>query len=101
MTPAAVRAEVWRVIVHQLDVGDETGACEQALDQVVAKQRVRGEPVLERFAEHVDLVNSLTREDSLAEKVLIDVRHRARVDVEPGLAGVERPEPASSPPTRC
>ena len=60
----------------------------------MAEQRVRREPVLERFAERVDLVDPLAREDSLAEEVLVDVRHRAGVDVEPGLARVERCQPA-------
>src|SRR4029450_2793857 len=91
---AAVRAEIRGIVFYQLDVRDETCPCKHALDEVMAQQRVRRKPPLERFAERVDLVDAFARETALAEQILIHVRDRPCVDVETDVPGVETGETA-------
>src|SRR4029450_8255780 len=67
--------------------------CKHALDEVMAQQRDRRKPPLERFAERVDLVDAFARETALAEQILIDVRDPPCVDVETDVPGVETGEP--------
>ncbi|MEI9981161.1 MAG: hypothetical protein WDN23_19565 [Edaphobacter sp.] len=78
------------VVVDDFDVGDEAGAGVGAFDEVVREERVTGEAAVEDLLEDADLVDAFAGEDALAEEVLIDVGDGAGVDVEAGLAGVER-----------
>ena len=80
------------VVVDDLDVGDEAGADVSALDEIVREQGVAGEAAVEHLVQDADVVDALAGEDAFAEEVLIDVRDGAGVDVEAGLAGVERSE---------
>ena len=75
---------VRRELVEQLDVGHQAGAGEDALEQVVAEQRVLGHPVGQRRLEGVDVVDPLAGEAALAEQVLVDVGDRGRVRVDAG-----------------
>ena len=66
---------VRRVVVDQLDVGDEPGARVEALEQVVAEQRVLRHAAGERGLERIDVVDPLADVAALVKQVLIDVGH--------------------------
>ena len=78
---------VGRELVEQLDVGDQAGPGEDALEQVVAEQRVLGHAVGQRRLERVDVVDPLAGEAALAEQVLVDVGDGDGVRVDAGRAG--------------
>src|SRR5690606_40938393 len=59
-----------RVVLDQLDVGDEGRARQRAFDQVVAEHGILGDAVLERRFHGVDVVKPLAGEGALAEQVL-------------------------------
>ena len=86
--PARVGQHVRRVVVDDLDVGDERGPRVNALEQIVREQRVLGHAAFERRHERVDVVEALAGEDALAEQILVDVRHRGRVRIDAGVAGI-------------
>ena len=89
MLPPGMGQDARRIVVHQLDIGDQRRAGVDPLEQVVREQRVLGHPPLERRAEGVDVIEPLAGEDPLAEEILIGVRHRRGVGVDAGMAGVE------------
>ena len=89
MLPPRVRQHARRVVVDQLDVGDERDARVQPFEQVVRQQRVLRDRVLERGDEGVDVVQALAGEDAFAEQVLIGVGDRRRVRVDAGVARIE------------
>ena len=76
-----------RIVLGQLDVGDEAGTCVRALEQVVAEDAIRRQPARQREAERVDVIDPLADERAFAEQVLVDVGDRARVRIDAGLAG--------------
>ncbi len=86
MLTAIIGAEVGRVVVNQIDIAQQCDPGIRALDQVVAKQRIRGEAALQHRAHHVHLVNAFACEAAFAEQVLVDVGHGARINVETGFA---------------
>ena len=77
-------------LVEQLDVGHEPGPREDALEQVVAQQRVLGHAVRHRRCERVDVVDPLAGEAALAEQVLVHVGDGGGVGVDPGRPGEAR-----------
>ena len=87
MLPSGCDQVVRRELVEQLDVGHQAGACEHALEQVVAEQRVVGDPVVQRGGERVDVVDPLAGEAALLEEVLVDVRDGGRIRVDAGGPG--------------
>src|SRR5690348_16054142 len=92
MLAARVGAVVRGVVVDDFDVGGESSARVGAFDEVVAEERVAGEALLEHGVERVNLVDALSGEAAFGVKVLVDVRDGAGVNIDSGLAGVERGE---------
>ena len=88
MLPARVRQDVRRIVVDDFDVGDERGPRVDALEQIVREQRVLRHAAVERRHEGVDVVEALAGEDAFAEQILIHVRHRGRVRIDAGVAGI-------------
>ena len=86
---ARVGEDARRVIVHDLDVGDEGGARVEPLEEVVREQGVLGHASLEGRDERVHVVEPLAGEDPLGEEVLVGVGDRGRVGVDAGVPGVE------------
>ncbi len=78
-----------RVVVDDLDVGDQRGARMQPFEEIVRQQRVLGHPSFERGPERVDVVETLAGEDAFLEEVLVHVRDGGRVGVDAGVPGVE------------
>src|SRR6185436_17192728 len=82
--PAAhVGAVARRIVLVELDVGDEPRSRIASLEQVVTQDAVLRKPALEHALEHFDVVDALADERTLAETVLIDVREGSRVRIDP------------------
>src|SRR5207245_8484268 len=81
-----------RKILEELDVGDQRGAREETLEEVVAEQGVLRHPPLERALERVDVVDPLAGVRAFAEEVLIHVRHGGGVGIDAGRAGEPAPK---------
>jgi hypothetical protein len=86
MLPRGIGQVGRRIVVDQIDVGDQAGASEEPLEQIVAEQRVRRNPVRKRSVERVDVVDSLADVAPLVKEVLIDVRDRGRVGIDADVA---------------
>ena len=83
-TPARhVGAIARRKLLVQFCVAEESGAGVASLQKIVAQDAVCGKAPSERTLEGVDVVNALADERALVEDVLIHVRDRARVLVDP------------------
>ena len=72
--------------LDHLDVGGETRAGEHALEQVVAQHRAVGDATLQGGLEGIDVVDALARVRALPEQVLVDVRNRRRIGIDPAAA---------------
>ena len=83
-----VREDARRIVVDDLDVGDEGRPRIEALEQIVRQQRVLRHAALERRDERVDVVEALAGEDAFVEEILVDVRDGRRVRIDAGVAGV-------------
>ncbi len=66
MLPPREREIPGRIVVVYFDVCREPGAGPGSLYQIVAEQRVLGEPAVRRFLECVDVVNPFSCEAALA-----------------------------------
>ena len=73
--------------LDDLDVGGETGAGEDALEQIVAEQRRVRHPAGERRLEGVDVVDALAGIGAFAEQILIDVGNGRGVGIDAAHAG--------------
>ncbi len=71
-------------LLEELDVGHQPGARERALEQIVAQQRVLGDPPGERGLERIDVVDAFSGVRAFTEEILVHVRHGSRVRVDPG-----------------
>ena len=74
-------------LLDHLDVGDEPGAREDALEEIVAQQRVLGHAAGERRLEGIDVVDALAGVGAFAEEVLVDVGDRGGVGIDAARAG--------------
>ena len=83
-----VREDARRIVVDDLDVGDEGRPRIEALEEVVRQQRVLRHAPFERRHERIDVVEALAGEDAFVEEILVDVGDRGRVRVDAGMAGV-------------
>ena len=83
---------VRRELLEELDVGDEAGPREEALEEVVREERVLRHAARESALERVDVVDALARVDRLVEEVLIDVGDGERIRVDPPRTGEEEAE---------
>ncbi len=95
MLASRVREDARRIVVDDLDVGDQRRPRVQALEQVVRQQCVLGHPALERCHERIDVVEALAGEDAFVEEVLIHVGYSGRVRIHTGVAGVRAGEQRS------
>ena len=71
-----------RKALEDLDVGDEPGAGKEAFEEIVGELRVLRDTVGHRLLERVHVVDSLAREDSLAEEVLVHIGHGEGIEVD-------------------
>ena len=89
MLAARVREDARRVVVDDLDVGDESRARVEPLEEVVGQERVLGHAAVERGHEGVHVVEPLAGEDAFGEEVLVRVGDRGGVGVDARVPGVE------------
>ena len=78
------RQVICRSALEQFDVGHEAGAREQSLEQIVAQQRVVRNTSRQRLLEGIDVVDPLAGVRSLAEEILVHIRHSRRIRIYPG-----------------
>src|SRR6202035_784810 len=76
--------EVGGELLEQLDVGDQASAGEDPLEEIVAQERAVRHSAVERGAEGVDVVDPLAGEGAFAGEVLVDVRDRGGIRIDPG-----------------
>ena len=87
-----------RKLLDHLDVGDEAGARERPLEEVVAEQRTFGHAPLERGFEGIDVVDALAGVGAFAEKVLVHVGDGGGVGIDTPGGGEDALEERSSRP---
>ena len=92
MAPLNVRAVARRIAFVQFDIAEQARAHVTAFQQIVTEDAVFRQAILQRELEHIDVVDALADERALAEGVLVDVRHGARVRIDAGVAGVQSRE---------
>jgi hypothetical protein len=85
-----MREDARRIVIDDLDVGDEGRTGIEALEEVVRQQGILRHAPVERRRERVDVVEPLAGKDAFVEEILVDVRDRRRVRVHAGMAGVVR-----------
>ena len=90
MFPPILRAVVGWIVIHHLDICQQTDAGIGALDQVVAQQRILREAAIQHFMKDLDLIQTFSGEDAFAVQVLIDVGDGASINVKTSLAGIDR-----------
>ena len=78
---------VGRELLEEGDVGHQPRARENPLEEIMAQDGVLGHAAGERCLEGVHVIDALTGVGSLAEEILVDVRHRRGIGVDPARAG--------------
>jgi len=76
-----------RELVYDLDIGGESGAGEDALEQIVTKERRVRHSAGESSLESVDVVDALAGIGAFAEQILVHVRDGGGVGVDTTHAG--------------
>src|SRR5215472_6785693 len=89
MLAPAVRAEVRRIVVNQLELADQARPRINSLDQVVTQNGVGGKTIPKNLVKNFHLVDSLSGKDRFAEQILVDVGNGMRIDVQAGFARIE------------
>ena len=75
-----------RKLLDDLDIRGEAGACEHALEHVVAQQRRIGHAACQRGLEGIDIVDALAGIRAVARQILIDIRYGRIVGIDPAQA---------------
>ncbi len=89
MLPAGGDVMTGREILDHLDIRDQRRACEIALEQIMAEHGIVGHPARQRCAEGIDIIDALAGERALGEQVLIHIRDRRGIGINPAVAGVD------------
>ena len=84
---ACIHIMAGRKILDHLDVGCQSGPGKDALEQIMAQHGVFGHATVQGGRKRIDVINALSGERPLAPHVLIDVRHRCRIGLDPAGAG--------------
>ena len=100
MLPCSGDVIARRKFLDHLDVGGQSGARENSLEQIVAQQRVVRNPAVHRGFENVDVVDSLSAERSFAEQILVHIGNRKRVRIDTAGAGENALEDRTVAPRR-
>ena len=74
---------------EELNVAHEARPGIASLEQIVAEDAIFRKAAAERALERIDVVNPLADERALAEKILVDVGHGARIRVNARLAAAQ------------
>ena len=93
MFAAIIGAVVRRIIFDHFDVGGQARARIGAFDEIMTEQSVAREATVEHLLHGIDFIDSFSRENAFAIQILIHIRDRARVDIEPGLSGINICQP--------
>ena len=82
-----VNEVIGRVVFVDDDVGDKSGPAVNALEQIVAKQRVFWYAPLQAAFEGIDVIDAFANKDTGAKEILIGVGDGQRIEIKPGVAG--------------
>ena len=83
MAPADVDGIGGGVVLEEYHVAYESRSRVRAFEHVVAQNAVFRESCFDRLSERIDVIDALADERTLAEHVLVDVRDRTRVGIDP------------------
>ena len=100
MLPGGGNVVTRRKFLHHLDVGGQSRAREDSLEQIVTQKRVVGNAPSQCRLEDVDIVDSLAAVRAFAEQILIHVGDRERVRVDAARAREHALENRSLAPGR-
>ncbi len=87
MVPPRIEVVAGGELLDHLDIGHETGAGKDALEQIVAEQGRVGHPVGKRCLEGIDLVDALAGIGAFAEQILVDIGRGRGIGVDAVHAG--------------
>ena len=76
-------------IPRKVHVAHQAAAGVDRLEQIVAQNSILRETTGERALESIDVVDAFADERAFVEKILIHIRDRARVGIDPDFAGVQ------------
>ena len=91
--PAAAAAYIGAVagreiLVHH-HVAQQPRASVAAFDQIVAEYAILGKAPAQGLLECIDIVDALADEGSFAKDILVNIRDRARVRIDPGVTTIQ------------
>jgi hypothetical protein len=95
VAPIDVGVVTGRIFFIQLDVADQRRAGMTGFDQVMAEDRVFGEAAGDGLLKGVHIIDPFANKGPLLEHILIDIRNRARVGVNPDVAGKQFGKPGT------
>ena len=90
-----VSAVMRRIVFNYFNVADQARARIGAFNQVMTQQSVARESAVKNTVQRFDLVNPFSDKDALTVQILIHVRSRSGVDVNPGLSRVNACQPGT------
>src|SRR5215831_18582045 len=93
MLAPVVSAVMRRIVFDDLDVADQTGTRVSPLNEIVTQQRIAREPAIQYLMDGRYFINAFAREASFAIEILVGVGNGTRVDIESGLARIQRRQP--------
>ena len=83
-----MREDAGRIVVDDLEIGDQRGSGVESFEKVMRQERVLGHATIKCLFKRVDVVRTLAGVGPFVEQILIDVRHSRRVRIDPGMSGV-------------
>ena len=95
VAPIDVGVVTGRIFFVQLDVADQRRAGMAGFDQIVAEDRVFRKAAGDGLLKGIHIIDPFANKRPLLEHILIDVRNRARVGVNPDVAGKQFDKPGT------
>ena len=74
------------IVVEKFDITDQGRARKDRFKEIVAQQSLVRDPIVERFLESVNVIETFTRVAAFAEKILVDVRCCRGIGIDTGVA---------------
>ena len=93
MLAPGISAVVRRIAIYDFDITNQSRTRISAFDQIVAQDGVAWKAMIEDTMHCPQIVQALANECSLAVKILINIGSRVRIDVKPGMPGVDGRKP--------
>ena len=75
-----------REFLDDLDIGNQTGARKDSLEEIMAEQRAVGYTTGERGLKGIHIVDALAGVRTLTEEILVDIRHGGGIRIDTARA---------------